>query len=69
MVHSVIRQLCPEAAVVDITHEVARMRIDPALSAGVILTTFTDCIGFATLLFNFVGINFFFGAGSMHSYA
>jgi magnesium transporter len=27
-----------------------RMRIDPALSAGVILTTFTDCIGFATLL-------------------
>jgi magnesium transporter len=27
-----------------------RMRIDPALSAGVILTTFTDIIGFATLL-------------------
>lgn len=27
-----------------------RMHIDPALSAGVILTTFTDCIGFATLL-------------------
>jgi magnesium transporter len=27
-----------------------RLRIDPALSAGVILTTFTDCIGFATLL-------------------
>ena len=26
-------------------------------------------LGFATLLFNFVGINFFFGAGSMHSYA
>jgi cytochrome c-type biogenesis protein CcsB len=26
-------------------------------------------IGFATLLFNFVGINFFFGAGSQHSYA
>jgi cytochrome c-type biogenesis protein CcsB len=26
-------------------------------------------VGFATLLFNFVGINFFFGAGSMHSYA
>jgi cytochrome c-type biogenesis protein CcsB len=26
-------------------------------------------IGFASLLFNFVGINFFFGAGSMHSYA
>ena len=27
-----------------------RFEIDPALSAGVILTTFTDCIGFATLL-------------------
>ena len=27
-----------------------RFNIDPALSAGVILTTFTDCIGFATLL-------------------
>jgi magnesium transporter len=27
-----------------------RFKIDPALSAGVILTTFTDCIGFATLL-------------------
>jgi cytochrome c-type biogenesis protein CcsB len=26
-------------------------------------------IGFATLMFNFVGINFFFGGGSMHSYA
>ncbi|HET7358039.1 MAG TPA: c-type cytochrome biogenesis protein CcsB [Nocardioidaceae bacterium] len=26
-------------------------------------------IGFATLMFNFVGINYFFGAGSMHSYA
>ncbi len=26
-------------------------------------------IGFATLLFNFVGINFFFGATSQHSYA
>ena len=26
-------------------------------------------VGFASLLFNFVGINFFFGAGSMHSYA
>jgi cytochrome c-type biogenesis protein CcsB len=26
-------------------------------------------IGFASLLFNFIGINFFFGAGSMHSYA
>ncbi|GMU70426.1 MAG: magnesium transporter [Steroidobacteraceae bacterium] len=27
-----------------------RLRIDPALSSGVILTAFTDCIGFATLL-------------------
>jgi magnesium transporter len=27
-----------------------RMKVDPALSAGVILTTFTDVIGFATLL-------------------
>ena len=26
-------------------------------------------IGFATLLFNFVGINYFFGGGSMHSYS
>ena len=27
-----------------------RLQIDPALSTGMILTTFTDCIGFATLL-------------------
>jgi magnesium transporter len=27
-----------------------RMRVDPALSSGVVLTTFTDVIGFATLL-------------------
>ena len=26
-------------------------------------------VGLATLWFNFVGINFFFGSGSMHSYA
>jgi cytochrome c-type biogenesis protein CcsB len=26
-------------------------------------------VAFATLMFNFVGINFFFGAGSQHSYA
>jgi cytochrome c-type biogenesis protein CcsB len=26
-------------------------------------------VGFASLLFNFVGINFFFGSGSMHSYS
>ena len=27
-----------------------RLRVDPALSSGVVLTTFTDVIGFATLL-------------------
>jgi magnesium transporter len=27
-----------------------RLNVDPALAAGVVLTTFTDCIGFATLL-------------------
>jgi magnesium transporter len=27
-----------------------RLRVDPALASGVILTTFTDCIGFAALL-------------------
>jgi cytochrome c-type biogenesis protein CcsB len=26
-------------------------------------------VGFASLLFNFVGINYFFGSGSLHSYA
>jgi cytochrome c-type biogenesis protein CcsB len=26
-------------------------------------------VGFATLLFNFVGINYFFGGGSLHSYS
>ena len=26
-------------------------------------------VGFASLLFNFVGINYFFGGGSLHSYA
>lgn len=40
------------AAIVGVTVPLVlrRMSIDPALSAGVILTTFTDCIGFATLL-------------------
>jgi magnesium transporter len=40
------------AAIVGVVVPLAlrRLRIDPALSAGVILTTFTDCIGFATLL-------------------
>jgi magnesium transporter len=27
-----------------------KLRVDPALASGVILTTFTDCIGFASLL-------------------
>lgn len=27
-----------------------KMRVDPALASGVILTTFTDCVGFAALL-------------------
>ena len=42
----------PAAAAVGVLVPLAlrRLDIDPALSAGVILTTFTDCIGFATLL-------------------
>ncbi len=42
--------LCAAAVGVVVPMMLKRMRIDPALSAGVILTTFTDCIGFATLL-------------------
>jgi magnesium transporter len=40
------------AAVVGVTVPLAlkQMRVDPALASGVILTTFTDCIGFASLL-------------------
>ena len=40
------------AAIVGVTVPLTlrRLKIDPALSAGVILTTFTDVIGFATLL-------------------
>ena len=40
------------AAIVGVTVPLLlrRLSIDPALSAGVILTMFTDCIGFATLL-------------------
>jgi magnesium transporter len=40
------------AAIVGVTVPLVlrRLAIDPALSAGVILTMFTDCIGFATLL-------------------
>jgi magnesium transporter len=42
--------LCAATVGVVVPLGLKRMRIDPALSAGVILTTFTDCIGFATLL-------------------
>jgi magnesium transporter len=40
------------AAVVGVTVPLVlkRMHVDPALASGVILTTFTDCIGFAALL-------------------
>jgi magnesium transporter len=40
------------AAVAGVTVPLAlkRMGVDPALAGGVVLTTFTDCIGFASLL-------------------
>jgi magnesium transporter len=40
------------AAIVGVTVPLLlkRLRVDPALASGVILTTFTDCIGFAALL-------------------
>jgi magnesium transporter len=47
---TLINLLCAAAVGVIVPLLLRRMRIDPALSAGVILTTFTDCIGFATLL-------------------
>lgn len=47
---TLINLLCAGAVGVVVPLLLKRMRIDPALSAGVILTTFTDCIGFATLL-------------------
>jgi magnesium transporter len=47
---TLINLLCAAAVGVVVPLMLKRMRIDPALSAGVILTTFTDCIGFATLL-------------------
>jgi magnesium transporter len=47
---TLINLLCAAAVGVIVPLALKRMRIDPALSAGVILTTFTDCIGFATLL-------------------
>ncbi len=47
---TLINLLCAATVGVVVPLLLRRMRIDPALSAGVILTTFTDCIGFATLL-------------------
>jgi len=40
------------AAIVGVTVPLVlkKLRVDPALASGVILTTFTDCIGFASLL-------------------
>jgi magnesium transporter len=40
------------AAIVGVTVPLflKKIRVDPALASGVILTTFTDCIGFAALL-------------------
>ena len=47
---TLINLLCAAAVGVVVPLALKRMKIDPALSAGVILTTFTDCVGFATLL-------------------
>lgn len=47
---TLINLLCAAAVGVIVPLALKRMKIDPALSAGVILTTFTDCVGFATLL-------------------
>ena len=48
---TVVTTLDAEGGIVGITASAfSALSIDPALSAGVILTTFTDCIGFATLL-------------------
>jgi magnesium transporter len=49
-VATLINLLCAAAVGTLVPLLLKRLRIDPALSAGVILTTFTDCIGFATLL-------------------
>jgi len=46
----VINLLAAAAVGVIVPLTLRRMKIDPALAAGVILTSFTDCIGFATLL-------------------
>ncbi|HXS29835.1 MAG TPA: magnesium transporter, partial [Steroidobacteraceae bacterium] len=45
-----VNLLCAAIVGVMVPLTLRRLSIDPALSAGVILTTFTDCIGFATLL-------------------
>ena len=47
---TLINLLCAAAVGCIVPLALKRMRIDPALSAGVILTTVTDCVGFATLL-------------------
>jgi magnesium transporter len=49
-VATLVNLLCAAAVGTVVPLVLKRLRIDPALSAGVILTTFTDCIGFATLL-------------------
>jgi magnesium transporter len=46
----VVNLLAAGATGVVVPLTLRRYNIDPALSAGVILTTFTDCIGFAALL-------------------
>ena len=42
---------------------------DPEKPARNSLLAIVALVGLATLWFNFVGINFFFGSGSQHSYA
>jgi magnesium transporter len=46
----IINLLCAAATGVTIPLLLKRIGVDPALASGVILTTFTDCIGFAALL-------------------
>jgi magnesium transporter len=46
----IINLLCAAATGVTIPLLLKRLGVDPALASGVILTTFTDCIGFAALL-------------------
>jgi magnesium transporter len=46
----IINLLCAAVTGVSIPLFLKRIGVDPALASGVILTTFTDCIGFASLL-------------------